>query len=466
MATATWDVLGGNPAPGDVAAIEGIVGGARAVITEVATDIDEMRRIMSAIGQATWHGPAAERFLELLGAAASHLVLMERAHAPVSQALSAHAALLAEQQQQAARTLAKAVAAVTQRAEQMARRTAAEERYAATAGDYDRASNELENIEREISTAGMHLVSNVVGIADSTLQVLLGSKQSWEKVRSLAIEGMAAARDVVSDAERLIDEAEEALAAAVRMAGSIAAEVESSVASACRVMSEMDDDLGTIWRHVEQGAVGGFDHWASSVRSQLTAVTPSLGEAFHVAIEGGRGFVDGTIGIVAGAAVFEKAMWEISPERLMIDPSGWMHSVEDAGTDFVADGKAIEHHPGEFFKNFGKRLLNWTTWAHDPAKAFGELLPSAVLAVATVGSSAGATAAVSTVGDMDNAVGFAQAADGSTTSVGETAAATYVYGKVKPAINNGPASSGPDDDLDAVDTPDVTVTDTPDLAFD
>lgn len=47
--------------------------------------------------------------------------------------------------------------------------------------------------------------------------------------------------------------------------------------------------------------------------------------------------------------------------------------------------------PVGFGQNLGKSLLDWDTWADDPARAIGHLVPDAIVAVATAGTGAIAT---------------------------------------------------------------------------
>ena len=52
---------------------------------------------------------------------------------------------------------------------------------------------------------------------------------------------------------------------------------------------------------------------------------------------------------------------------------------------------ALQDDPLEFGKNLGKAMLDWDTWADDPARALGHLLPDAIAAVATGGAGTAAT---------------------------------------------------------------------------
>ncbi len=56
--------------------------------------------------------------------------------------------------------------------------------------------------------------------------------------------------------------------------------------------------------------------------------------------------------------------------------------------------QSLQDDPVEFGKNLGKALLDWDTWADDPARALGHLVPDAIVAVATGGTGAAATRGV------------------------------------------------------------------------
>ena len=58
----------------------------------------------------------------------------------------------------------------------------------------------------------------------------------------------------------------------------------------------------------------------------------------------------------------------------------------------VGMGKALWKDPIGFMTAVGKSLIDWDTWTDDPARALGHLVPDAVIALATMGGSAGASA--------------------------------------------------------------------------
>lgn len=67
--------------------------------------------------------------------------------------------------------------------------------------------------------------------------------------------------------------------------------------------------------------------------------------------------------------------------------------------------QALKDDPLEFGKNLGMALLDWDTWADDPARAIGHLVPDAIAAVATGGAGAAATRGVKGVSDLAGALG-------------------------------------------------------------
>ena len=58
----------------------------------------------------------------------------------------------------------------------------------------------------------------------------------------------------------------------------------------------------------------------------------------------------------------------------------------------AAMAKALWNDPVGFMKAVGKSLIDWDTWTDDPGRAIGHLLPDVIVAVATMGSSAGVSA--------------------------------------------------------------------------
>ena len=85
---------------------------------------------------------------------------------------------------------------------------------------------------------------------------------------------------------------------------------------------------------------------------------------------------------------YKLATGDLTPEELM---KKYELSAENAWA--MAEGiyTGLTTDPIGFGKELGKSLLDWDTWADDPARAIGHLVPDAVAAVATAGTGALAT---------------------------------------------------------------------------
>ncbi len=89
------------------------------------------------------------------------------------------------------------------------------------------------------------------------------------------------------------------------------------------------------------------------------------------------------------------ATGDLTPEELM---AKYRLSLETA--QGMLD--ALRDDPVNFGKELGKGLLDWDTWADDPARALGHLAPDAIAAAVTAGAG---TAATRGVGATDDVVG-------------------------------------------------------------
>ncbi|MGH8880081.1 MAG: putative T7SS-secreted protein, partial [Stackebrandtia sp.] len=82
---------------------------------------------------------------------------------------------------------------------------------------------------------------------------------------------------------------------------------------------------------------------------------------------------------------------------------------------------ALAEDPVGFGKNLGKALLDWDTWADDPARALGHLVPDAVAAVFTAGAGAAATRGVKATADVVDAAGDLASAGNRLDNLGDVA---------------------------------------------
>ncbi len=80
------------------------------------------------------------------------------------------------------------------------------------------------------------------------------------------------------------------------------------------------------------------------------------------------------------------ATGELTPEELA---TKYQLKAEDAQALFTA----IKDHPGDVAIALGKGILDWDTWADDPAKAIGHLIPDIVITIATLGAGGAAAGA-------------------------------------------------------------------------
>jgi hypothetical protein len=85
----------------------------------------------------------------------------------------------------------------------------------------------------------------------------------------------------------------------------------------------------------------------------------------------------------AAESTFElgSLLLHVSPQRGVVNPVGWR---EDAGGVLEGLGAAAQHPDA-----FAKSVLDWDTWAKNPARAIGHLAPDAAATVATGGLAAG-----------------------------------------------------------------------------
>ncbi len=87
------------------------------------------------------------------------------------------------------------------------------------------------------------------------------------------------------------------------------------------------------------------------------------------------------------------ATGELTPEELLARYELTLEQAKD-----MVD--ALRDDPVEFGKALGKGLLDWDTWADDPARALGHLVPDAIAAAFTAGTAGAATRGAGSVDDI------------------------------------------------------------------
>ncbi|WP_157246059.1 ADP-ribosyltransferase [Nonomuraea typhae] len=100
-------------------------------------------------------------------------------------------------------------------------------------------------------------------------------------------------------------------------------------------------------------------------------------------------------GAVESVAGLGKMVVDFSPARAVVDFMGWQRSMDDLGTSLVT---AVQNPAA-----FAKAALDWDTWATNPQRAFGRLIPDLVAAITTAGTSSGASATTRAAGALGRA---------------------------------------------------------------
>ncbi|MFI6496548.1 ADP-ribosyltransferase [Nonomuraea typhae] len=90
-----------------------------------------------------------------------------------------------------------------------------------------------------------------------------------------------------------------------------------------------------------------------------------------------------------------KMVIDFSPARAVVDFMGWQRSMDDLGRSLVS---AVQNPAA-----FAKAALDWETWATNPQRAFGRLIPDLVAAVTAAGAGSGASAASRAAGALGRA---------------------------------------------------------------
>ncbi|GAA1437097.1 hypothetical protein GCM10009641_38280 [Mycobacterium cookii] len=238
-----------------------------------------------------------------------------------------------------------------------------------------------------------------------------------------AAAGLTAYAGVLEDAQRRAAEAK--------------AEHERGQRESESARTQYDSYMGRMRAYWSSGGTDQaepFVDWGEPIQQEalraMQAVRADLDNAAHVCagevragcadapeepnwLESGLKFVGG-IFEGAGEAVWDLlTMVPFSPVNLVIDAhklaTGDLTPEELAKTYELDVENAVDMahgiytglttDPVGFGKELGKSLLDWDTWADDPARAIGHLVPDAVAAVATAG--AGALATRGAKGGMD-----------------------------------------------------------------
>jgi len=171
---------------------------------------------------------------------------------------------------------------------------------------------------------------------------------------------------------------------------------------------------------VRQGAVAEYEAARAELDSAADACADGVRSGCSAAPEE-RSWLESGLAAVGGFfAGAGEATWDLltlpgSPISLLSDgldlATGHLTPEEMAvkyrlKVETVGDMlNALAEDPVAFGENLGKALLDWDTWADDPARALGHLVPDAVAAVFTAGAGTAATRGAKGAADVADAAG-------------------------------------------------------------
>jgi hypothetical protein len=155
--------------------------------------------------------------------------------------------------------------------------------------------------------------------------------------------------------------------------------IEQSVSSAMGHASDVINQAAA--RATRYHGSGGRSFWASVEHD----VADYFKTVWHADTDLLSGIWDGTYelgkGIVETAWSLFVLSAKLSPERLLVDPKGYVHDYEHAIQTGVTTADYLAHHKQQFVSN----LLNLHELRTDPIHWFGELVPTIVAIIATKG---------------------------------------------------------------------------------
>lgn len=171
---------------------------------------------------------------------------------------------------------------------------------------------------------------------------------------------------------------------------------------------------------MRQDAINTFNQTVASLDECAQACAQTIRSACEFApakrnwLESGLAFVGGIL-VGAGEAVGDLLNLITGPQGFMLDsltklatgdltPDEAVAKLQLPLDDVSAMLSALKKDPLEFGKQIGKGVLDWDTWADDPARAVGHLVPDVAIALLTAGSGTALTKGTSTAGHALNSL--------------------------------------------------------------
>ncbi|MEV0591799.1 scabin-related ADP-ribosyltransferase [Nonomuraea cavernae] len=104
-----------------------------------------------------------------------------------------------------------------------------------------------------------------------------------------------------------------------------------------------------------------------------------LQATFDPNLNSGNPVTEQVKGAVEGVAGLGEMVVKFSPNRMLFDHMGWERNINDLAQAVIS---GVQDPVG-----FAKSAMDWDTWASNPDRAFGRLIPDIVAAITSVGAS-------------------------------------------------------------------------------
>ncbi len=118
VTTLSWDLVGGDPAPGDPRAYGELARDLKDTAESAQRASDRLRRFTTSVDASIWRGDAADAFRDKLGEFPPQLAKLQRSYASASEAMAGYGRTLDDLQDRARRVLERAHAAAEDEASQ------------------------------------------------------------------------------------------------------------------------------------------------------------------------------------------------------------------------------------------------------------------------------------------------------------------------------------------------------------
>jgi predicted nucleic acid-binding Zn-ribbon protein len=228
----TWELIGGNPAPGSPEAVRSAAAGMARVAVLAAESRSMLKTSAGRLDASVWRGTAADEFRADLDELPARLDEVRASHDGAADALRSYGDTLDQLRSDAQATLRAA-----QQAD--ADRRAAVSRVAAAENELDALRSRKRGANRELSSLQTQRTAALDPVQRASMEAPVANAQS--RVNRLAAE-VRTAEDTVQRHQRAVEEAEGRLRRAVDRAKHIAEDLSRAVDRAVRALEKAEQD--------------------------------------------------------------------------------------------------------------------------------------------------------------------------------------------------------------------------------